>query len=345
MILPRPRICLWLLACIALSACRRPAEKIFEVSTDGASRTGLVETQRGVLVGNEAGFLTLIDAEGKTLWRTRLEREISARPVVAGEHVVATTRGGEWVGLSLAEGAVRWRVAGQPVVSTPLSTDGTRVFVVQMDLTVRAIDPSSGATAWEWSPPKGLKNRALALPLVANGVLVLPMREGGMVGLDGATGELRWRYPLVPALSVATDGTAIFGVDVQGKVVALDGGGKRLWEQALDRPLPGPLSVAGDRVYVPAGAEVVALDVRDGKRLWSAEVPAPTIAVTVAGETVVVPVADPAGTVLLFRPPSVEKSGELRLDSPVRSAPVFFQDRLLLLGSDGRVLGMRLNRG
>lgn len=340
----RPRACLWLLACMALSACRRPVEKVFEVSTDGASRTGLVETARGVLVGNETGFLTLISHEGKSLWRTRLEREISTRPAATADRVIATTRGGEWVSVALSDGQVQWRLAGQPEVITPLVTDGQRVYVVLPDLEVRAIDPANGATLWtQPAPPNAPRRRGLLTPVVVGEVLVLPFPEGGIVALDRSTGARAWRYPLMGAHSVTTDGTTLYGINFEGKIAALGLDGKRKWEQALDRPMPGGITVANAQVYAAAGAEVVALDAATGVRRWSATVPSPAAGVSVAGDAVVVPLAEPGGRVLLFRPPATERVSEFRIDSALRSTPVLAGGNLILLGSDGRVMGYRLN--
>lgn len=346
MIHPVPRACCWLLACLALSACRRPLEKVFEVSTDGASRTGLVTTPRGVLVGNETGFLTLVSREGETVWRTRLEREISARPVVAGDHVVATTRGGEWVGVSLGDGAVKWRLAGQPVVTTPLTSDGERVYVVLEDLALRAIDPATGSQLWERpAPPNAPKRRPLQSPVVAGDVLAVPMLQGGVTAFERATGAVAWHYPLALASFLVTDGVTLYAVSAESKVAALDARGQKKWEKALDRPFPGPPTLAGDTLYLPTNAEVLALSTATGDQTWSAAVAAPAVAVAVSGGSLVVPTADPTGRVLVFRPPATEPVGNFRVDSAVRSVPVFAGDRVLLLGSDGRVVGLRLNEG
>jgi alcohol dehydrogenase (cytochrome c) len=95
--------------------------------------------------------------------------------------------------------------------------------------------------AWSWALQPG---QSQPTPLVANGVLYIPMPGGGAQALNAATGDFLWEYRGTPA-----------------------GGGP---------PRTSPmrnLALYGDKVYVAiADARLVALDARSGKVVWDHQV-------------------------------------------------------------------------
>ncbi len=89
----------------------------------------------------------------------------------------------------------------------------------------------------------------------------------------------------------ATEGTAIFTADRDGRVVALnESDGKELWaERDKTRKISGGPGVGEGRVYVgTSDAEVVARDAKNGKKLWVARVSSEVLAPPRAAEGVVV---------------------------------------------------------
>jgi alcohol dehydrogenase (cytochrome c) len=94
--------------------------------------------------------------------------------------------------------------------------------------------------AWSWALQPGVSQPN---PIVANGVMYIPIPGGGAQALDAATGELLWEFKSTPK----------------------DG-----------RPRTGPmrnLAIYGDKVYVAAAdARLIALSARTGEVVWDHQV-------------------------------------------------------------------------
>lgn len=90
-------------------------------------------------------------------------------------------------------------------------------------------------------------------------------------------------------LQAAIDGDAIYVVDEDGDVLALDRGkGKKLWKQDVDAAVTGGVGVGDDLVLVgtPNG-EVIALNQQDGEILWRNVVGGEVLAPPAVGSEVV----------------------------------------------------------
>jgi hypothetical protein len=81
--------------------------------------------------------------------------------------------------LTASKGAVDWRWRlGARVIGAPV-TDGERVFVVAVDNVVRGLSRGSGNQRWKYA----LTTRALAGPLLADGLIIITTGEVGHPGL------------------------------------------------------------------------------------------------------------------------------------------------------------------
>jgi alcohol dehydrogenase (cytochrome c) len=95
--------------------------------------------------------------------------------------------------------------------------------------------------AWSWSLAAGLSQPA---PLVAHGVMFVPIPGGGAQALDAATGDLLWEFKPMPA-----------------------GGG------AARTSVMRTLALRGDKVYITtADAHLLALNARTGAVAWDHQV-------------------------------------------------------------------------
>jgi outer membrane protein assembly factor BamB len=196
---------------------------------------------------------------------------------------------------------------------------GSRVFARRQTsaaTTLVAIDVENGQTRWqsrlapfEWvvSDPVVIGNDI--------GVLVAPREERqtattlALAAFDSATGELRWRRPLVrlrdswwtqPTCEVALAGDALF-VALGGGVIACDTSGRIKWLRRAPRI---PVDVDGwsalqahDRPMLAEGRLVVAqkgvrlvecLDPETGRRHWTRVFPDLLSVVGIVGSRVVV---------------------------------------------------------
>lgn len=335
--------CYCAVALAGVPHCHGTARTLFTFSTDGATRAGVAPAPGGVVTGNEAGWLSLVSPEGEPVWQVRFDREISARPVVAGETVVAATVVGEWVGVSLAGGAVRWQAKGLGVSATPLATDGVRAFGVLPNGALRAVDAATGAVAWTRAGPPALARsgarRAYGAPLVVKGVLVAPLAEAGVVAVRASSGELAWRQALPGVLGLATDGAEIYAAG-ENKVLAFGPDGKVRWRRELFKTVSGPPALAAGMLILPCPRSVMGLRLSDGAPTWFADLPAEPSGASGIEGAVLVPTLGLEGQLFAFAPPASEPFARLQFDTPLRFAPLVIKDRVYLLGSDGRLFGL-----
>ncbi|MEW2401025.1 serine/threonine-protein kinase [Streptomyces sp. NPDC046862] len=86
-------------------------------------------------------------ATGKELWRTDKASAYGQNtPVVVGDTAIVNV-GDRIVGLSLADGKVKWRYT-TPILTQRLISDGQRVYAVDHDGLVHAVDARSGKERW-----------------------------------------------------------------------------------------------------------------------------------------------------------------------------------------------------
>ena len=210
----------------------------------------------------------------------------------AVEHVIAAP-----------EFAVAWRRdvgAGSSKttqIMAPVVAANGRVFVLDGESTVTAVDSSTGAVAWrtdmkpdEREPGSGL----LGLPLISTGGGAVMGGFGGgvavggdkvfvasgyrtMAALNAATGAVIWTkrvdVPIHSAPTVA--GGRVFVIDVDNQMIAFntetgdqDWAYRGISETARAMRAPGA-AAAGDAVIAPfSSGEVVALRASNGQQLW-----------------------------------------------------------------------------
>lgn len=195
--------------------------------------------------GHAPGHLSLPSPIGE-VWRTSIgsgnsyRRRLTAAPLVVGDSVFAIDALGWVTCLDVARGGRRWQTDTRP----RRDRDGAL----------------GGAITY------------------ADGVLYVATGLAEVMALDPASGEIKWRAPIgVPArggLSFA--GNKLLIPTVENHLVALSAeDGANVWSfratpvQALPLGLPSP-AVEGDSVVAGfASGEIVALNLADGRVLWS----------------------------------------------------------------------------
>ncbi|MBF5043827.1 PQQ-binding-like beta-propeller repeat protein [Aggregicoccus sp. 17bor-14] len=338
-----------LLMLLALAGCKRPVEQVVAYSSDASSRTGLLPLADGVLLGNEAGALLRLRADGTVLWRAMLGREVAARPAVSGGHVLAGTVGGDLVCVDLQTGAERWRLTGQPPVLADLAADEGAVYVMAPDGSVRAHAVDTGALRWRRPglPPQVAARLPPPLtPVLGAGTLVL-VQGNKVLGLSAQDGAERWREAKGEVVGLTGDGQSVFLSTRTGGLLRLrPADGSTVWEVSPAVGATSAPSLAGGRVWMGAPpSELVGVKLEDGSLAWKSHLPAPLSGgVAVLGDTVLVPLQGPEGLLLGLQQPGEDPVFEQRLDTRLLSAPAVLGDTALVLGRDGRVLGYRLRR-
>jgi outer membrane protein assembly factor BamB len=136
----------------------------------------------------------------------QLKGSIQARPVVAGDMIVACSTAGQISSFSALGRNRVWTVElPGGIVATP-AADGEQLFVACRDQYLRCIDVKKGRTRWKWFCESPLENP----PLLAGDLVMLQVPDLGLVALasgeqGGLTREPKWmsRVPGNPVTRLA----------------------------------------------------------------------------------------------------------------------------------------------
>ena len=217
---------------------------------------------------------------------------ITADPVVAGG-VVYTLDARAGVTATTTGGDTLWTVDLTPrrhnatdASGGGLSVTGGRLFVTTGFGELTVLDAATGRELWV----QDLDAPAMAAPTVVGDLVYLVARDSTAWALDVNTGRIRWQEAGTPssanfaggAAPAVTDDIAIFPYPSGEVVATFPAGGLPRWSTVIsgDRlgraaslitDIGGDPVIDGNRVYVGNfGGRLVALDIRDGSRIWTA---------------------------------------------------------------------------
>ena len=161
-------------------------------------------------------------------------------------------------------------------VMAPVVADNGRVFVMDGEARVTAVDSSSGSVAWEVSVKPDEQEFRRSMFSLGLGGSSTGGGFGGGVAVGGGKVFISSGYRTVSAVDQAT--------------------GAVLWTTPVDVPIHGAPTVAGSRVYVvDVENQIFAFDVNTGQQTWSYRgIPEPARIMrasspAVTGETVIAP--------------------------------------------------------
>ncbi len=215
------------------------------------------------------------------VWETDVDAAFGpAAAVVGAQRLVAGTRNGHAVVLDAESGR---RLGALSVGSgieagLALAPDGTVLYlpVSSGRFAVVAHTLTTGERRWGWRPASPAEMVDAGVALVA-GVVVAPLHEGTVVGLDAATGQERWRVAGAEraqnhAAPLELPGGRVAVADDRGAVRLLDAAtGTVVWTGAVGAPVYAALALAGGRLLVPTTrGTLLALDAATGETLWTA---------------------------------------------------------------------------
>lgn len=155
------------------------------------------------------GAIRGFDAQtGEQAWSARLSDVLSSAPVSAGGLIAAADTAGYAVAVD-EQGVVAWS-AGLESVGDPLSgfADGS-VLIPQRNGTLTLVD-ARGDERWSTS----LDGASVNGTAVQHEDVLLVPTDAGVLGLDMATGQVRWTLPGLNRASVAPSGLVADGSQV-----------------------------------------------------------------------------------------------------------------------------------
>ena len=192
-----------------------------------------------ILFGWQRPAALWLPAAGAPLWRLPTAAPADGHPLPLGDRVILADRAGALAAVSAADGAVRWRWAGDGPLRGQLAGRSNRVYAARREggllaLTLPPDDGGAPSIAWRFPLPSS------GAPALDEGRIYVGSGEGTIYALTdaGDRAEIAWqanvggRVALAPVrwrhlLLVATS-------HAQGHLIALDAGrGTVVWSQPL----------------------------------------------------------------------------------------------------------------
>ena len=229
------------------------------------------------------GNVLAIDPEtGKTIWRTKLDLELTAGPGVGRDSVAVMAADGYLVVLEADTGAERWRtdIDGESLAFPLIEND--LVIVQTIDNRLRAVSVYDGSPRWtiEQKTP-ALTLRGTASPIMIGNNVVAGFDNGRLMSVDAETGDIGWDSMLSPPSgrsdlerladidgTMSVVGRDIYAAGYQGTLAAVAAeSGQVLWQQEISTFV----GVAADwtNLYTSdENGEVIALTRRTGNEAW-----------------------------------------------------------------------------
>lgn len=244
---------------------RSDGKALWKVKTGYTVSAGPVAAYGQLIVGTREGEVVSFAADtGVEQWKTQLGGEVLAPPSLDADAVVVKATDGLVTLLDRQTGAVRWvydagatplalRAASRPL----LLADA--VLVGMPSGVVVAIERGKGQLLWERriADPEGKSelDRLVDLAgdfLIAGDRLYAASYQGKAVAMDLQSGQFAWQQPFSTHQSLADNDEAVFGVDVDSRIVSWrKSDGIVLWKQEklLGRGLTG-CAVSGNWLLV-----------------------------------------------------------------------------------------------
>lgn len=357
---------------VAASASPQPlfAVPIGEPSSRGARITAEPVVAGGVVYTLDArATVTATTASGATAWTRSVlppSDEVTDASggglAVSGGDLIVATGYGRVTALDLSTGNVRWtQDLNAPPTAAPTVADG-RVIVVARDGRAYALDAGTGRIAWQAGTlPAGATWAGGAGAAAGDGIVVLPMTGGEVIGVFPDGGLQRWLTPVAgrrPGLAAAqvvagfggdpviADGTVYVG-NSAGRFAALDAAsGASIWQ--VDEGASGPAVVAGGSLFlVNDRGELLRLDAGTGTVLWRVALPRAEVrrgttahlGPLLAGGRLWVAGTD--GALRAYDPASGATAGGVSLGAGAASAPVAAGGTIYVVTEDGVLRAFR----
>jgi outer membrane protein assembly factor BamB len=278
------------------------------------------------------------------VWSARAGRRWTGRFVVRGDTLFGAGVNRKVYALNLTSGATIWssRLSGMIAGGVLLAGDTVYVATSRPQGAVYALERATGKRIWRTSLDE------VGAPLsMAGGVLVAETQEGQIMGLDPASGTVRWHRRLgaarIPALPVDS---GAFIVATTDSLYRVGGDGKVLRRAPSPGVILSPwIRFGGGLVAGTTDSLVVSIRLSDLRSAWRVKVDAPVVgAPATSGDTVYA--VTRRGTLYRITGDSATTAQPIvALSWPV-TAPVTMLDGAILLGgADGTIRALRPQDG
>jgi outer membrane protein assembly factor BamB len=266
---------------------------------------------------------------GNSVWSVNLtpddddDGHISGGLAYSNGAVYVTTGFAQVIALEAKSGKVIWRKAMEAPMRAAPTVRGGRVFAVTLNNQMFALDAKNGEELWVHSGlPETASMLGGASPAVDNGVVVVPYTSGQLVALRVQNGRLLWEESLASVRRTDVISTL---ADIRGRPI-------------IDR---------GRVIAMSHGGQIVAIDLRSGKRIWDRDIgglESPWVAgdyvFALTNDSEIVCISRKDGRIRWVRGLPRFEDPEDREDPIIWTGPILASDRLIVAGSNGEALAV-----
>jgi outer membrane protein assembly factor BamB len=302
----------------------------------------------------------VISDSPKLLWTFDAKSEIESTAAIAGGLAVVGTAEAGVIALDLdakeKEGKEVWRAKTDgKVAASPAVRDG-RVYVGDEGGVFRALDLKTGAEAWTFAPPDGGSEIASSAGFAGDAVL-FGSYDNHLYALGAADGKLRWKAatqgPVHATPAIAGGRTFVAGCDEELRSIDV-AAGKEVSSLAMGAYSAASPLVAGGRLVVGTfGMQVICVDWREMKLLWTYQNPerqfpyysSPALAPRGAGGKGIVVVGGRDRAIHAIELESGKPLWKLSTKARVDASPVIVGERVIAAGLDGNIYILAVEDG
>jgi outer membrane protein assembly factor BamB len=235
-------------------------------------------------------LVSATNTAGATVWTRDLTPSATRSPdgasggglALSDGRLYVTSAFGSLTVLDAASGQTVWTKTFDAPVTAPPTIAGDRVYVVAADSTAWSLETRDGKTDWVLpGTPSTASMVGGAAPAVAGELVLFPTPAGELIAARRDTGMIEWRTSIAGTrLGVAyaaikditgdpvIDGGRVFIGNQSGRVMALDlADGRKLW--TADEAAYGPVWPVGGSVFLMSDRNrLVRLDAETGEFIW-----------------------------------------------------------------------------
>ena len=208
---------------------------------------GIAASGNAVYAATGYGEVVALDAStGNRLWAFKMSAPAHSAPTAAGGKVFVVSTTNVLHAVNLADGTEAWRYAGIPESAGVLSAaspavSGDTVVVPYSSGEVTAFNAATGDLKWADAVIRSTRTLAVsgltdvaASPVIHDGIVYATGISGRTIAVRLSDGERIWEQNIGSASTPAVSGNAVFIVDLQDHLIALDkSSGSIFWKTAL----------------------------------------------------------------------------------------------------------------
>ncbi|MDX2052083.1 MAG: PQQ-binding-like beta-propeller repeat protein [Polyangiaceae bacterium] len=218
-----------------------------------------IEGRRIFVGSSDHGLYALSAVDGTTLWRFETAGPVKSTPLFDKSRNVVYfgSHDGALYAVDASTGSLRFRFMSNAEVQRPPILSGGRLFAVNANDTVMALDPNNGKLLWSQhrTPAMGMEVAGYSGALVHRGRVYVGFSDGVVMAYNAATGASSWE-----AVDLAAEAEQILGDIPQ-------------YFDVDTTPVAATTDAGPAIVVASYAAGVFALDEETGIQLWANTAP------------------------------------------------------------------------